>query len=182
MRKRCVLLRAVILAILTACSATAQVLSGSIVGQVLDTSNAGVSAASVRITHRETNQSRSTVTSAYGEYAFQSLPGGAYDIVISKEGFQTFKADSVALTVGQVARVDASLRVGQVSETVSVSRRRQQPCRPTAPKSAAEVTATQLENLPTPAGPQLREPPRSPFPDSLRRRTTTPSPSTRRAA
>src|SRR5215204_5166007 len=80
-----------VLAIFTAVSSYAQVLSGSIVGQVLDTTSAGVPGASVRLTHRETNQSRTAVTSGSGEYAFQSLPGGVYDIAITKEGFQTFK-------------------------------------------------------------------------------------------
>src|SRR5438094_5766939 len=44
----------------------AQVLYGSIVGQVVDTTSAIVPGATVRITHRETNQSRESVTSANG--------------------------------------------------------------------------------------------------------------------
>src|ERR1044071_712243 len=106
-------------AILISIPARAQVLNGSIVGQVLDTSNAGVPGATVRLTHRETNQSRMATTNTSGEYSFQSLPGGSYEVAISKEGFQTFHAQSVALTAGQVARVDAALRVGAISETVS---------------------------------------------------------------
>lgn len=121
MRNRCLVLRTVILAAFALSTSNAQVLSGSIVGQVTDTTGAGVPTATVRVTHRETNQSRTAVTSASGEYSFQSLPGGAYDVAVSKDGFQTFKADAVPLTVGQVARIDASLRVGQISETISVS-------------------------------------------------------------
>src|SRR5262245_8464207 len=90
----------------------AQVLSGSIVGQVADASGAVVPEASVKITHRETNQGRSSTTGANGEFSFPSLPGGTYDVVVSKAGFQTFTAQAVAVTVGQVARVDAVLRVG----------------------------------------------------------------------
>lgn len=134
-----------------AASASAQVLSGSIVGQVLDTSSAGVPGASVRLTHRETNQTRTGVTSSSGEYAFQSLPGGSYDIVITKDGFQTFKADAVPLTVGQVARIDASLRVGQISETVSVSADAAM-LQTDRAEVRSEVSAKQLENLPTPLG------------------------------
>src|SRR3954469_19074578 len=100
----------------------AQVLTGTIVGQVVDASGAVVPDAKVKITHRETNESRESVTNAAGDYSFPSLPGGVYDAVISKSGFTTFTARGIAVTVGQVARVaDANLRVGQVSETVSVS-------------------------------------------------------------
>src|SRR5689334_13143868 len=129
----------------------AQVLSGSIVGQVLDTTRAGVPGAMVRIIHRETNQSRSVVSDASGEYAFQSLAGGAYDILVTKEGFQTFKADGVPLTVGQVARVDATLRVGQISETVSVSAESAL-LQTDRAEVRSEVSTKQLESLPTPLG------------------------------
>src|SRR4051794_1102710 len=151
MRKSCLSLQAVILAVLTVSSTYAQVLSGSIVGQVLDTTSAGVPGASVRITHRETNQVRTTVTNTSGEYSLQSLPGGAYDIVIIKEGFQTFKAESVPLTVGQVARIDAALRVGQISETVSVTGEAAA-LQTDRAEVRTEVTSKQLENLPTPLG------------------------------
>jgi outer membrane receptor protein involved in Fe transport len=132
-------------------TAHAQVLSGSIVGQVLDTTSAGVPGANVRVTHRQTNQVRTALTSTSGEYAFQSLPGGVYDIAISKDGFQTFKTDAIQLTAGQVARVDASLRVGQISETVSVTADAAV-LQTDRAEVRSEVTAKQLENLPTPLG------------------------------
>jgi hypothetical protein len=151
MRNRCLLLRTVLLAALSLSAAQAQVLSGSIVGQVLDTTGAGVPTASVRLTHRETNQVRTTVTTAAGEYSMQSLAGGTYDIVVSKDGFQTFKADAVPLTLGQVARVDATLRVGQISETISVSGEAAA-LQTDRAEVRSEVTSKQLENLPTPLG------------------------------
>src|SRR5947207_11433396 len=94
------LLRAPLLAALAFLSIApihAQVLSGSIVGQVLDSTSAGVPGASVRITHRQTNQSRSTATNTSGEYSFQSLPGGDYDVSVGKQGFQSYNAQSVPL-------------------------------------------------------------------------------------
>ena len=150
MRKASVL-QAAVLAVFCSAAIHAQVLSGSIVGQVLDTTSAGVPGASVRITHRETNQTRNAVTNASGEYAVQSLAGGVYDIVITKDGFQTFKADSIPLTFGQVARVDAALRVGQISETVSVSAEAAA-LQTDRAEVRSEVSSKQLENLPTPLG------------------------------
>src|SRR4029453_17878977 len=111
----------VLAALLCAAPVRAQILNGSIVGQVADASNAAVPGATVRLTQRETNQTRTTTTNASGGYSFPTLPGGVYDVVISKEGFQTFSAQGVAVAVGQVARVDGALRVGAVSETVSVT-------------------------------------------------------------
>src|SRR3954453_20327856 len=100
--------------------AQAQVLNGSIVGQVADSSSAIVPGATVRITQRETNQTRVATSSSAGDFNFPTLPGGVYDLVITKDGFQTFSARGVDVTAGQVARVDAELRIGSVSETVSV--------------------------------------------------------------
>src|SRR5215471_10748686 len=90
----------------------AQVLYGSIVGAVTDASNAAVPEAAVRITHRETNQSRVASTNDAGGYSFPTIPAGTYDITISKAGFETFTARGVAVAVDKVARVDATLRVG----------------------------------------------------------------------
>src|SRR5437667_12418698 len=114
------LILSVVLGVSLVAPARAQVLNGSIVGQVADTSSAVVPGATVRITHRETNQSRESATNAAGDFTFPTLPGGSYDVVVSKAGFQTFTAKGVAVTAGQVARVDAELRIGNIPETIPV--------------------------------------------------------------
>lgn len=129
----------------------AQVLYGSIVGQVADSSSALVPGATVRITHRETNQSRVSTTNASGAFSFPTLPAGAYDVVVSKEGFQTFSAQRVPVANGHVARVDAELRLGAVSETVSVTGETAV-LQTDRAEVRSEVTTKQLENLPTPLG------------------------------
>ena len=140
-----------VLAVLLVAPASAQVLNGSIVGQVADASNAAVPGATVRLTQRETNQTRTATTNASGEYSFPTLPGGLYDVVIGKEGFQTFTAQGVSVAVGQVARVDGALRIGAVSETVSVTGE-SAVLQTDRSEVRSEVTATQLANLPTPLG------------------------------
>src|SRR5436309_14837930 len=106
---------AVLCVIGTGSMTNAQVLTGSIVGQVADTSGAVVPDAAIKITHRETNQVRSAITNASGDFSFPSLPGGTYDVVVSKTGFQTFSAQALTVSAGQVVRVDAALRVGNIS-------------------------------------------------------------------
>jgi hypothetical protein len=123
-----------LLLMLLAVPANAQVLNGSIVGQVADTTNAVVPDATVRLTHRETGQSRVTTTNDSGDYSFPTLSGGSYDLVISKDGFQSFTARAVALAVGQVARVDAAL----LWRRPSLSSEKRCACRPIGPRCAAK--------------------------------------------
>src|SRR5436305_7092903 len=105
----------------TAARANAQVLYGSIVGDVTDVSKAAVPGAAVRITNQETNQSRVGVTNDAGVYSFPTIPGGSYDVTISKQGFQTFTERGVEVAADKVVRVDASLPVGAMTETVQVT-------------------------------------------------------------
>jgi hypothetical protein len=109
-----------------------------------------VPGATVRITHRKTNRSR-VATNTAGDYSFPTLPGGTYDVLISKPGFQTFTAQGVAVTAGQVARVDAALHIGNISETVSVNAEAAM-LQTDRAETRTEVSSTQLENLPTPLG------------------------------
>src|SRR5689334_8956282 len=101
--------------------AHAQVLYGSIVGQVSDASGAIVPGATVKLTQQETNQIRTAVTNASGDYSFPSVPSGTYDVSVSKEGFQAYNARGVALAAGTTVRVDGNLRVGTVADTVLVT-------------------------------------------------------------
>src|SRR5687768_8828474 len=97
----------------------AQVLYGSLVGNVVDASGAVVPGATVTITHRDTNQSRSVVTSETGAYSFPTIQPGTYDIKITKEGFRTYTRSEIAVTLNTVQRVDITLQVGTVAEAVT---------------------------------------------------------------
>jgi hypothetical protein len=100
--------------------ARAQVLYGSIVGNVQDSSGAALPGTTVTITSRETNLTRSTVTNEVGSYTFANVPAGTYDVRVSLEGFKEFVKAAVPVTVNTVSRADASLDIGQLSETVTV--------------------------------------------------------------
>jgi hypothetical protein len=131
--------------------ASAQVLYGSIVGDVTDVSQAAVPGASVRITHRETNQSRVATTNDGGVYSFPTIPGGTYDVTISKQGFQTFTERDVEVAVDKVVRVDARLPVGAMTETVQVTGAAAT-LQTDRAEVRAEVTTQDLQKLPTPIG------------------------------
>ena len=99
----------------------AQVLYGSLVGHVRDSSGAAIAGAAVTITHVETKLSRETVTEATGAYNFSTVPTGTYMIKVSLSGFKTFSRLDVPVTLNNVTRIDATLHVGQVTETVEVT-------------------------------------------------------------
>ncbi len=60
------------------------------------------------------------VTNEAGVYQFNAVPLGRYEITISLQGFQTFKATNIEVGGNQVVRQDAALSVGALSETVIV--------------------------------------------------------------
>jgi Carboxypeptidase regulatory-like domain len=98
----------------------AQVATGTILGNVTDTSGAAVPGAQVTATNPATQFSRSTTTDAAGQYALLLLPVGQYKVDVTLTGFNTFSQTGIALEVGRNARVDAVLRPGSVTEAVSV--------------------------------------------------------------
>jgi hypothetical protein len=104
-----------------AASLDAQVLYGSIVGNVRDASGGVLPGATVVITHNETRAKRETVSDAAGAYRFPTLQPGTYTVVVTMTGFQTFTRNEVPVTLNTVARVDASLGVAQLQESVTVS-------------------------------------------------------------
>ncbi|MDP2996942.1 MAG: TonB-dependent receptor, partial [Bryobacterales bacterium] len=99
----------------------AQVLYGSIVGNVKDASDAVVAGAKVAITHVETKQSREETTNAMGGYSFPTLPPGTYELKVNKDGFSPFTQTGLSITVNNVSRLDVTLRVGGVTESVTVT-------------------------------------------------------------
>jgi hypothetical protein len=99
----------------------AQVLYGSLVGDVRDASGAAVPGVDVTITHLESNQPRSTATSESGAYSFPAVRTGTYTVKVSLTGFKEFVKTDVPVTLNSITRVDVVLEVGSVSEVVTVT-------------------------------------------------------------
>ena len=99
----------------------AQQTSATLLGTVTDASGAAVAGVTVRATNLATNFNRQGVTDQVGSYSIRPLPAGSYRITASQSGFQAQQIDNVVLQVEQSARVDISLKVGNVTETINVS-------------------------------------------------------------
>ena len=112
---------AVLAALSFAAPIHAQILYGSIVGTVTDAQGAKVPGATVTVTNRETNLTRDTVTDGEGNYSVTNVLAGPYDVRVSLAGFRESLRTNVPVTIGQIARVDVSLEVGTLTETVTVA-------------------------------------------------------------
>src|SRR5271165_1339444 len=101
--------------------ALAQAGRGGISGLVSDPSGAILHGANVTALNHATGVALHTVTSDAGLYSFVSLSPGLYVVTASQQGFESVAQENVLVTVDQVATVNISLKVGSISETVTVS-------------------------------------------------------------
>ena len=152
-RVRCLVILAVLglFASSGVASAAAQVLYGSIVGNVTDSTGAAVPGATVTIEQTETKLTRELVTDAAGAYHFTAVPSGTYNVTVTMTGFRSFGRQNVPVTLNSTARVDAKLEVGQLTESVSVSA--ETPVLQTdRAEVRSELNSRELTDLPVPIG------------------------------
>jgi hypothetical protein len=98
----------------------AQFETSEVLGTVRDASGGAVPNASVSLTSRGTGIQIKTTTGDSGEYDFLNVKVGLYNLTVEQPGFSKFTTD-VRVDVGARQRVDASMQVGAVAETVTVS-------------------------------------------------------------
>jgi len=109
-----------LLGLLTQLAVAQNANSGVLQGIVSDSVGAVVPDVSVDILNDQTGILQSTKTNSDGLYAVTSVPLGQYTITFSKVGFDTYVRQGVLVFVG-TARLDAQLKIGQVSEQVTVT-------------------------------------------------------------
>jgi hypothetical protein len=105
---------------LAAMMAAGQSFTGRIVGTVTDSTGGLVGAAQIRATEVATNRVLATASNATGNYSFNELPRGEYQLEVSAPGFKNTVRRGIQLAIGQQARVDVQLEVGSVAESVEV--------------------------------------------------------------
>ena len=131
--------------------AHAQVLYGSLVGNVTDSTGAAMPGATVTIEQTETQFKRELVTDSAGRYHFTAVPSGTYAVSVTMTGFRPISRRNVPVSLNSVARVDAKLEVGQLSETVMVTG--ETPILQTdRAEVRSELKARDLTELPVPIG------------------------------
>jgi len=100
---------------------TAQVLYGTLVGNVKDPSGASVPEATVTVTQTQTGLTRQVQTDSRGGYTASTLPAGTYTVRVVAKGFKAYSQSDVPVVINGINRVDVSLQVGEVTQTVQVN-------------------------------------------------------------
>jgi hypothetical protein len=122
MRMRSIFLMLSSMAMLSVLAATGKAqTSGEITGLITDSSGAAVVGANVTVINKATSATRKITTNSEGLYTFPSLLPGIYELKVEQSGFKTAQLDNIRLEVQQTARLDVTMEVGQVSETVAIT-------------------------------------------------------------
>ena len=100
--------------------AKAQLTSGDLVGTITDPTGAGVPQAKVEIVAETTGARTSQSSDTNGQYRFNNLPIGKYDLTISAAGFAANTLKGVAIELNKTATQNINLAIGQVSQTLEV--------------------------------------------------------------
>src|SRR2546428_62754 len=98
----------------------AQVLYGSVVGTVTDQSGAVVPKATVTVTNVNPGQAREGTTDDAGYYSIPNVLEGTYDLSVKMTGFRPYLEKGVDVSINAVRRVNPSLQLGPVTESVTV--------------------------------------------------------------
>jgi hypothetical protein len=129
-------------------AALAQILYGSLTGNVTDPAGAAVPGAKVVVLNTSTGLSKETATNENGVYLFSDLQPGSYKITIESTSFQPLTQEDVRVEVNTVRRIDVQLQVTGVTANVLVSGADDTPLQTDRADVNVTQTARQVNNLP----------------------------------
>jgi hypothetical protein len=109
-----------VLVLLDTTTVFGQASTGAIVGTVHDGSGGVLPGVTITIRNEGTNASRTVVTTASGDYRAPLLPPGNYEISAELQGFDKTVLRNVQLQVNQTVRMNVTLTVAALAETINV--------------------------------------------------------------
>jgi hypothetical protein len=109
-----------IAAVLLPPAASAQSSSSAVNGVVTDSNQSVIAGAKVTLKNVDTNVERATVTNNTGDYFFSGVVPARYTLSFVQRGFQTETISAFEIGVAQAVTLNATLKVGSVTETVTV--------------------------------------------------------------
>ncbi|MBV8905279.1 MAG: carboxypeptidase regulatory-like domain-containing protein, partial [Acidobacteriia bacterium] len=133
---------------LFASCALAQTTTGTITGTVVDQSGTIIPAARVSVTNEATGDTRTTATTATGDFSFPSLLPATYTVQVEMTGFQTYRSTGNVLTPnGRLALGQLRLAVGAVTETLEINAQTAQVSTQSA-ENSGQITRDQFSMIP----------------------------------
>ncbi len=102
-------------------TARAQVLYGTLTGNVTDPTGAAIANAHVEATNQDSNVKREAEADDRGVYSFTDLQPGMYRVSVSSPSFKTFIENNVEVQTNAVRRVDVRMQIASTTETVEIS-------------------------------------------------------------
>jgi Carboxypeptidase regulatory-like domain/TonB dependent receptor-like, beta-barrel len=107
--------------LLVASAAFGQADRGTITGTVSDPASAVIPNAAIEARNQDTGATYKAVTTGTGNYTLAQIPAGTYEVSVTLAGFKKFVRPGVVVHVAETARVDATLEVGAITETITVN-------------------------------------------------------------
>jgi hypothetical protein len=99
-------LAAILVLVLSLCTASAQVVGGTISGQVKDPNGQALTEARVTVRNVSTGVTRTLTTGRDGRFSAPSLPVGRYSVTVTAQGFAAMVRDGVVVNVGQAVTLE----------------------------------------------------------------------------
>ena len=115
------LLVAVLLILFLFIPANAQTFRGAINGTVTDPSGAVLPGAHIKATNKATSIDYTSESTSDGNFVFQDLPVGTYNVTVVANGFPTLEVDNILVAQGAIYTLNAGVKMSQQSTTVEVS-------------------------------------------------------------
>lgn len=138
-----------VLSIFTAIG-NAQVLYGTLTGNVTDATGSVVPGAQVVAKNTQTGIQSTTESNAAGNYTFNNIQPGIYNVTATAQGFRTVSFEGVTIILNSVRRQNFELQIGQVTEQLTV-----EASAVTLQTEKTDVSASlssqEMTNLPLPA-------------------------------
>src|SRR4051812_14187481 len=118
----------------------------AVTGTVHDPTGAVVSGATVTIRNLATGAERKATTNAGGNYSIPSFPAGNVDMIVEAPGFKRYEQAGNSLQANVTATLDATLTLGQSTETVQVTSEAP-PVQADSATLGRDITTKQIQNL-----------------------------------
>lgn len=126
--------------------ASAQNITGTLTGTVMDPAGAVIPSAQVTLTNQATAAKQSTTSNDSGIFLFPGILPGSYTVDVSMAGFRSYQVKDINLTMNERRSLgNIVLQVGQVQEKVEVTAE-STPVQTASSERAGLVTTTQLQN------------------------------------